>query len=817
MMNGTILCVDDDPTVLAALRMLLGKLGLDQPVEVAESGEEALEFAEDARNQGQAVAVVISDFIMPGMRGDELLIRLHEASPDTIKIMLTGQSNFDGVKRAINQANLYRFLEKPFNDDDLLLTIKSACLAFSHERELNQQNAELKSLNTELRQNEAALRASEARYVSMFQVVPEYLSVSRAADGCLVEVNQGFVEATGWSRDEAIGRTAADLEIWTAADRDRAGAALEQQGGVMRGFEAELKRKDGGTWHAVTSGAVFKVDDVAYLLSIARDVTESRKHEVALRMSLAAQQAAEAANQMKSEFLAMISHEVRTPLGGVIGMLKIGLKDTSMMEGTRAKLCVGLSNAEILLQIINDILDYSKLEAGKMSLEVIDFDLPAVVRDAQTILEERAESKGLALATEVTPDLPQWWRGDPVRLRQVLINLIGNSIKFTPTGEVRLKVTYESADGMVVFAIRDTGIGISAEALPRMFQKFEQAEAETARKFGGTGLGLAICKQIVEAMGGSIWVESELGVGTTFRFRLPLQPGTAFAAAAEAATTVHSHSLNILCAEDGATNQIIIRELVQAMGHRIDIAEDGVAALAALADNDYDLVLMDSRMPRMDGLAALRLIRQGAEGVRDATIPVVALTANVGAEECERFFAVGANGFLGKPIDENELHAEIGRSIALLIKCGKTLSPRLDEAVDIPAMAALDTLFGVDESSQATPPLAAAAKMPAPLDDPQQGFSNAARQAMLRAFLTEAPRLLAAVSSGLEASDAPAIALAAHSLRGSAGYFGASELQEICRRIEAAADAHDLSLVSGQISDLAAAVTNAVERALHDS
>jgi len=750
------------------------------------------------------------------MRGDELLIRLREASPLTVKIMLTGQSNLDGVKRAINQANLYRFLEKPFDDDDLLLTVKSACQAYNHERELNRQNAELKSLNTELRQNEAALRASEARYVSMFQVVPEYLSVSRAADGLLVEVNPGFEYATGWSRDEAIGRTAADLEIWTAADLARAGATLEQQGGVMTGFESELKRRDGSTWHAVTSTAVFQVDGVAHLLSIARDVTASRQQEAALRRSLAGQQAAEAANQMKSDFLAMISHEVRTPLGGVIGMLKIGLKDTSMMEGTRAKLSVGLSNAEILLQIINDILDYSKLEAGKMSLEVIDFDLPAVMRDAETILEERAESKGLSLVTEVAPNLPHWWRGDPVRLRQVLINLIGNSIKFTATGEVRVKVTQGQGDesGMIVFAIRDTGIGISAEAVPRMFQKFEQAEAETSRKFGGTGLGLAICKQIVEAMGGTIGVESELGVGTTFRFCLPLQPGAATASASEATTTRHAHRLHILCAEDGATNQIIIRELVQGMGHCIDIAEDGVAALAALADNDYDLVLMDSRMPRMDGLAALRLIRQGAEGVRDATIPVVALTANVGVEERERFMNGGAEGFLGKPINENALHAEIGRIIALLVARGKVLSPRHDESIaEVPGVSALDSMFGIDAG---TANKATEATTHAPQrrsTDLSQGFSTAARQAMLEAFLTEAPRLLEVVKRGLEASDAPGIALAAHSLKGSAGYFGADELKEVCGQIESAADVNDLSRVSSQMNAFSMAVDRAMATA----
>ncbi|MBK6639610.1 MAG: hypothetical protein IPG34_19500 [Rhodocyclaceae bacterium] len=289
---------------------------------------------------------------------------------------------------------------------------------------------------------------------------------------------------------------------------------------------------------------------------------------------------------MKSEFLAMISHEVRTPLGGVIGMLRFGLKDPGLAAGTRSKLHVGLSNAEILLQIINDILDYSKLEAGKMSLEVIDFDLPALIEDAKSILEDRAEAKSLSLVAEIAPDLPVWCRADPTRLRQVLINLVGNAIKFTETGEVRLCVRRQ-IDPMgerLLFDVHDSGIGISAEAIPRMFQKFEQASADTSRKFGGTGLGLAISKRIVESMGGEISVSSEPGVGSTFSFWLPLELGTAPEIEAEDTQAAHTHRLNILCAEDGATNQIIIRELIEGMGHTIEIAEDGQAAVEALTN-----------------------------------------------------------------------------------------------------------------------------------------------------------------------------------------------------------------------------------------
>jgi len=665
-----------------------------------------------------------------------------------------------------------------------------------------------------LRNSRRSLQESEAKFVGLFERSPVPVVILRQSDTAVAEVNDAWLTLFGYRKDEVLNRTAESLNLWLDQEAITYLVDALKRGQAVDYLNASLHHKTGTVILGLLSAKTFHNGDDGLIIITVVDVTQ----QAALQKSQEAQQAAEAANQMKSEFLAMISHEVRTPLGGIIGMLRFGLKDASLGGGTRAKLNIGLSNAEVLLQIINDILDYSKLAAGKMPLEVIDFDLPAVVRDAEIILQERAESKGLSLVAEVPTDFHAWWRGDPVRLRQVLINLLGNAIKFTPVGEVRLTVSL--ADDGIVFAVKDSGIGISAEALPRMFQKFEQADASTARKFGGTGLGLAICKRIIEAMDGTIGVESELGVGTTFTFRLPLQPGTATATAVEEAAAVHSHRLTILCAEDGATNQIIIRELVQAMGHTIDIAEDGVAAVAALVAKDYDMVLTDSRMPRMDGLEFLRLIRQGADGMRDSRIPVVALTANVGVEERERFMSAGANGFLGKPIDEAALHAEISRMIALLLERGQDLPPRQDgPAADAADISALDAMFGIDESSLAAP-------LDAPLAAPPvsavgagslRGFSAEAKHAMRRAFITEAPRLLAAVNGGLDAGDGPAIALAAHSLKGSAGYFGAEELKELCRQIEAAADFGDLRAVSGRITALTAAVGHAVERATSDN
>ena len=669
---------------------------------------------------------------------------------------------------------------------------------------------------TQLRQREAQLRASEGRLAGMFRAFPEFLTVSLLSNGKLIEVNEGFERITGWPRAQALGHSILELGIFTPEQRARLVALLQERGGVIRDMDYQMRHKDGRMVHVSWSGAIFDLDGVPHMVAIARDVTEIRQQELALRNSLAAQQAAEVASQMKSEFLAMISHEVRTPLGGVIGMLRFGLKDKQLSNSTRAKLSVGLSNAEVLLQIINDILDYSKLEAGKMTIEELDFDLPNLVRDVAAILVDRAEAKSLSLILEMPTTLQQWWRGDPTRLRQVLVNLIGNAIKFTEQGEVKLSVAINQQDH-IEFTIADTGIGITSDALARLFQKFEQADVSTARKFGGTGLGLAISRRIVQAMGGEIQISSQVGTGTTARFWLALQAGTApNLDLPNQATREHSHQLKVLCAEDGTTNQIIIRELVQAMGHRIDIAEDGQLALEALAATDYDLVLMDSRMPRMDGIAALRCIRQAQHGVRDADIPVIALTANVGDEERQRFLAAGANGFLGKPVDEFALQAEIGHMITLLLERGHSLAPRtLSSTAASGDIAALDALFGVDTAHlpELTP---AASNFTAGGTGPNeqflaaQGFSPQARQAMAQAFMQETPRLQAAIHQALAANDLRTLALHAHSIKGSAGYFGATELQAVCYRLEQAADQADLAEILRKIDEFDQAVVRAL-------
>ena len=480
----------------------------------------------------------------------------------------------------------------------------------------------------------------------------------------------------------------------------------------------------------------------------------------------------------------MISHEVRTPLGGVISMLQLAQKDVSLRPETRGKLHISLSNAEVLLQIINDILDFSRLEAGKMPLECIDFDLPAMLHDVADLLRERAEAKGLVLRVDIAPGLETWWRGDPTRLRQVVLNLVGNGIKFTERGEVKLSAGLGLTGG-IQLRVRDTGIGIGPDAIRRLFQKFEQADAATSREYGGTGLGLAICKHLVTAMGGKIEVSSKLGQGSAFTVKLPLHPGCPAQHRREVLSRPHGARLHILCAEDGHTNQIILRELLEDMGHTAVMAGDGVAALEQLARHDFDLLILDSRMPRMDGLTTLRQLRAGADGVRDATLPVIALTASATADERQRFLTAGANGFLPKPIDEPALHGEIARQIDALKARGKPfIGEQTALAAGAPALAELDAMFGVN---------AAELQAAAAAEDRATRQADDARHAVLWAvFKLEAPRLLAAMQQAWEDGDSHTLALHAHTLLGSASHFGATEVRTLCARIEQLADAGQL-------------------------
>ena len=373
-----------------------------------------------------------------------------------------------------------------------------------------------------------------------------------------------------------------------------------------------------------------------------------------------AQREAVEANQAKSAFLAMMSHELRTPMNGVLGMAH-ALKQTRLDDRQAAQVEMLVRSGDGLMAILNDILDVSKIEAGKLELEAIAFDLGEVIERVMDLWQETASAKSVALSYEVAPGAPRWLEGDPNRLRQIMLNLVSNALKFTANGEVRLSVRPLMNDikdrARFEIAVSDTGIGMTAEQQAKLFQSFTQADAATTRKFGGTGLGLAICRQLTDLMNGEITVESEPGRGSTFRVVLDLPRTEAVELAEPEAEGVGLGHLSILVAEDNPINQAVVRAVLEAVGARLETANDGAEALEMLREKTFDLVLMDVHMPRMDGIEALRRIRAGETG--DARQPVIALTADAMPGEDQKLLAHGFDDVQGKPIQPLALIAAI--------------------------------------------------------------------------------------------------------------------------------------------------------------
>jgi signal transduction histidine kinase/ligand-binding sensor domain-containing protein/CheY-like chemotaxis protein/HPt (histidine-containing phosphotransfer) domain-containing protein len=528
-------------------------------------------------------------------------------------------------------------------------------------------------------------------------------------------------------------------------------------------------------------------------------------HENEERLYLAKQRAEDATRQ-KSEFLANMSHEMRTPLAGVIGMLGFALRDGLLKDTTREQILRGQANAQSLLAIINDLLDFSKIEAGKLTIENIDFALDETIEHVVTLFEEQAGAHSVGFSVHVGQDLPRFVVGDPTRLRQVLVNLVGNAFKFTESGTVTVRVERRPEDqvdamrrNMVRFSVEDTGIGIQPDALPRLFQQFEQADATTTRRYGGTGLGLAICRQLVELMGGSIGAASTPGLGSTFSFVLPLADGVQPPVVAQVPREPHTHRLRVLCAEDYPTNQIIVRMLLEELGHQVDVVENGLLAVAACARTRYDLILMDGRMPEMDGATATRLIRAGGPldaPVLDQHLMIVALTANASEEDRSRYLACGMDAFLTKPIDDVQLHFHLSRAIERQLQRGVALQPMAPpeaRASSAPSTSELDAMFGV-VTEPPSPAVAAA--------------QNAGRRSgdlkgrMRQAFAADLPRRRSELDAALAGGDLDACGRLLHGMRGSAGYLGETALHQLCTELEREADAGRLDEVRARLPEL---------------
>jgi PAS domain S-box-containing protein len=573
--------------------------------------------------------------------------------------------------------------------------------------------------------------------------------------GIITDVNKQMEALTGCTRDELIGAPFKDY--FTDPERAEAGIKLVLSEKKVNDYELTACARDGKQTVVSYNATTFydRNRTLQGVFAAARDVTERKRVEAELR---AAKAVAESASRTKSDFLASMSHEIRTPMNAIIGIADL-LAKTPLSPEQNKYVQIFRRAGDNLLHIINDILDLSKVEASQLEMERTGFSLNDLLEKVTEMVAVRAHEKGLALVCEIAPKVPTALVGDPTLLSQVLLNLLGNAIKFTESGEVALRVTPDAdstVPGALRFTVSDTGIGIPGEKLGAVFERFTQADSSTTRRYGGSGLGLTISKRLVELMGGRIWVESEVGKGSVFSFAVPLEIWACArrptAAPVGTGPEAPLPALSILLAEDSPDNCTITMAYLEDTPYRVEIAETGAIACKKFMAGHYDLVLMDRQMPIMDGLTATRTIRAWEQANDRPPTPIIALTASALKGDREMCLAAGCTAFLTKPIKQEVLLQAIKERSIVATPSSKGQSSRMDTI----------------------------------LVRAEPKFAD-----LIPVFLQNCRKNVIAMLDALDRGDFETVETLGHGMRGAGGSYGFQAITDIGAALEQAADSAD--------------------------
>jgi signal transduction histidine kinase/HPt (histidine-containing phosphotransfer) domain-containing protein len=755
---ASVLIIDDEADNFDVIETILGDR--DYQLHYAASGQDAIAYLDTFQPD-----LILLDVMMPVMDGIEVCERI-KALPEWQAvpiIMVTALNSKEDLARCMN-AGADDFISKPLNSLEFRARVSSMLRIKEQHDRLERTNALI----------HAQLEASLEGIIAVDE------------QGRLVAYNQKICEICDLNAitSESTYQDLPLLPLLQAADFPHVITQIleetyDEPDQVIHGevvinaltyeyFSSSVTSPSGRFW-----GFVWRF----------RDITDRKQYETNLQKS---KEVAEAALRVKSDFLAMMSHEIRTPINGVLGMTE--LLATTSLDSEQNKFVQSIqTSGEILLTVINDILDFSKLESEKLLLEHLPIDVHGIIADTCALMSQQAESKGIGLDHQIDPQTPAYILGDPIRLRQILLNLANNAVKFTHKGAVRLAVSVSPETSLqtenqvgLLFEVRDSGIGLSSDQLQKLFQPFTQASIATARQYGGTGLGLVICQKLVQMMGGKIWAESSLANGSSFFFVLPVsvtnEPPQSMIPLERRSVLRHAKSLStdlatqlplhILVAEDNLINQEMVLAMLSKMGYTPLIVNDGIEALEAIKSNTFNIVFLDVQMPRLNGLeTATCIVEDWAKLSNNPSRPIlIAMTASAMQGDREMCLAAGMDDYISKPVSFDTLQRIIERW------------GNLPKGIEVQQ----DTIhLNTDFDDHALQEI--------------EKVSLTLPKRMINIFLyEECPVLLAKLRQAIFDQDASQIEYVAHTLKGSSVMLGAKAFSEICFGLEVAGRNHQL-------------------------